>query len=164
MGFIEETGAAQFARDARVLTIYEGTNGIQAMDLVGRKMMDGGDMAFRMFDEGEKVAELARGTVPDLAEAVWSAAEALRECVEWLVGQEMQERFAGAVPFQSASARVLGAFYHLKAAHAEGGTGPRTALARYYIERLLPEHEALIVQARAGAAGLYALSVEDLAS
>ncbi|GKY89097.1 acyl-CoA dehydrogenase [Sinisalibacter aestuarii] len=164
MGYIEETGAAQFARDARVLTIYEGTNGIQAMDLVGRKMMDGGEAAYRMFDEGEQVAEIARRTVPDLAEAVWGAAETLRECVEWLVEQDMQERFAGAVPFQSASARVLGAFYHLKAAHAEGGAGPRTALARYYIERLLPEYEAFITQAKAGAAGLYALSAEDLAS
>jgi 3-(methylsulfanyl)propanoyl-CoA dehydrogenase len=163
MGVIEETGAAQFARDARVLTIYEGTNGIQAMDLVGRKMMDGGEAAFHLFDEGEKVAEAARATVPDLSGKVWSAAETLRECVEWLVEQEMEERFAGAVPFQSASARVLGAFYHLKAAHAEGGAGPRTALARYYIERLLPEHEGFITQARAGAAGLYALSVDDLA-
>ena len=164
MGVIEETGAAQFARDARVLTIYEGTNGIQAMDLVGRKMMDGGEAAFHLFDEGEKVAEAARATVPDLAGTVWEAAESLRECVEWLVGQEMQERFAGAVPFQSASARVLGAFYHLKAAHAEGGKGPRTVLARYYIERLLPEHAAFIAQTKAGAAGLYALSLDDLAS
>ncbi|OIP86403.1 MAG: acyl-CoA dehydrogenase [Rhodobacterales bacterium CG2_30_65_12] len=163
MGVIEETGAAQFARDARVLTIYEGTNGIQAMDLVGRKMMDRGEAAFHLFDEGEKLAEIARATVPDLAEKVWSAAEGLRECVEWLVQQEMQERFAGAVAFQSAAARVLGAFYHLKAAHAEGGAGPRTALARFYIERLLPEHEAFIVQARSGAAGLYALSHDDLA-
>ena len=164
MGYIEETGAAQYLRDVRVTTIYEGTNGIQAMDLVGRKMLDGGEAAYRLFDDGEKVAEEARATVPDLAEAVWSAAETLRETVEWLVEQALQERFAGAVPFLAASARVLGAFYHLKAAHAEGGAGPRTALARYYIERLLPEFGPFIVQARAGAAGLYTLSIEDLAS
>ena len=164
MGYIEETGAAQYARDARVLTIYEGTNGIQAMDLVGRKMMDGGEAAMRLCDEIEAEAEAARGPMPDLAEAVWSAAESLRECIEWLAVQEMQERFAGAVPFQTAFARVLGAFYHLRAARAAGGTGPRRALAAFYIERLLPEHAALIAQARAGAAGLYALSPEDLAS
>ena len=46
MGFIEETGAAQFSRDVRVTAIYEGTNGIQAMDLVGRKMMDNGETAY----------------------------------------------------------------------------------------------------------------------
>jgi hypothetical protein len=163
MGYIEETGAAQYLRDVRVTTIYEGTNGIQAMDLVGRKMMDGGEAVFRMFDEGEKEAEQARAVLPDLADTVWSAAETLRETVEWLVAQDMQDRFAGAVPFLAASARVLGAFFHLKAACAEGGTGPRTALARYYIERLLPEYATLIVQTRAGAAGLYAIRPEDLA-
>ncbi len=164
MGFIEETGAAQYARDVRVLPIYEGTNGIQAMDLVARKMMDGGEAAFRLLEDGEAVAEAARKTVPDLANAAWGAAETCREAIEWLVGQDMQDRFAGAVPFQSACARVIGAFFHLRAANAEGGNGPRTALARFYIERLLPEHVALLAQARAGAAGLYALSPEDLAS
>ena len=64
----------------------------------------------------------------------------------------------------SQNARVLGAFFHLRAAHTEGGSGPRTALARYYIERLLPELGGLIAQTRAGADGLYALSPEDLAS
>jgi alkylation response protein AidB-like acyl-CoA dehydrogenase len=43
MGFVEETGAAQYVRDVRVATIYEGTNGIQAMDLVARKLSDGGE-------------------------------------------------------------------------------------------------------------------------
>jgi hypothetical protein len=164
MGYIEETGAAQYARDARVLTIYEGTNGIQAMDLVGRKMMDGGEAAIRLCEEIEAEAEAARATMPDLAEPVWGAAETLREAVEWLVGQNMQDRFAGAVPFQSAFARIVGAFYHLRAARAAGSTGPRHALAAFYIKRLLPEHTALIAQAQAGAAGLYALSPEELAS
>jgi len=164
MGFVEETGAAQYTRDARVLTIYEGTNGIQAMDLVGRKMMDGGEAACRLCEEIEAEAEAARATMPELAEAVWIAAETLRETIEWMVAQNMQDRFAGAVPFQMAFARVLGAFYHLRAARAEGSNGPRRSLAGFYIERLLPEHAALVAQAKAGAAGLYALSPEDLAS
>ncbi|MES2815589.1 MAG: acyl-CoA dehydrogenase family protein, partial [Pseudomonadota bacterium] len=54
MGFVEETGAAQYLRDARILPIYEGTNGIQAMDLVGRKLADGGDAAFRLIDEVQR--------------------------------------------------------------------------------------------------------------
>jgi len=132
------------------------------MDLVARKMMDGGEAAFRLFEEIEADAEAARGTLPDLAGAVWGATETLRETVEWLVGQDMQTRFAGAVPFQAAFARVLGAYYHLKAAMAEGGTGPRSKLAAFYIERLLPDHAAALIQARAGAEGLYVLSVEDL--
>ena len=60
MGFIEETGAAQFSRDVRVTAIYEGTNGIQAMDLVARKMMDGGEAAFAILDEIEANADVAK--------------------------------------------------------------------------------------------------------
>lgn len=163
MGYVEETGAAQYYRDVRVTSIYEGTNGIQAMDLVARKMMDGGDMAFRLLDEIEGTAEGARETLGELAKPVWEAAETLREATEWLVEQDLQTRFAGAVPYQSAFARVLGAYYHLKSAIAEEGRGPRTALAAFYIERLLPDHASSLEQARAGAEGLYALSVEDLA-
>jgi hypothetical protein len=165
MGFIEETGAAQYCRDVRVTAIYEGTNGIQAMDLVGRKMMDGGEAAFRLLDEIEAQAEGARAMFPTMSEAVWSAAEDLRETVEWMVEQgDMQDRFAGAVPFLMGFARVLGAHLHLKSAIAEGGKGARTELARFHINRLLPEHVAQFAQARAGAAGLYTLSPEDLAS
>lgn len=163
MGYVEETGAAQYYRDVRVTSIYEGTNGIQAMDLVARKMMDGGDMAFRLLDEIEATAEGARETLGDLAKPVWDAAETLREATEWLVEQDLQDRFAGAVPYQSAFARVLGAHYHLKSAIVEGGKGARTALAAFYIQRLLPDHASSLDQARAGAEGLYALSVEDLA-
>ena len=165
MGFIEETGAAQHSRDVRVTAIYEGTNGIQAMDLVGRKMMDGGEAAFRLLDEIESQAEAARADFPNMSEAVWSAAEDLRETTEWMVEQsDMQDRFAGAVPFLMGFARVLGAHFHLRAAIAEGGKGPRSNLARFHINRLLPEHTAQFAQARTGAAGLYALSPEDLAS
>jgi len=160
MGFIEETGAAQFFRDVRVTAIYEGTNGIQSMDLVGRKMMDGGDAAYRLLDEVEAVAEAARATMPDLAKAVWNAAETLRETTEWVVAQDMQDRFAGSVPFLRAFARILGAHFHLKAALADDTRAP---LAAFFIERLLPEHLGLCAHAKAGAKGLYALSVEELA-
>lgn len=162
MGFIEETGAAQFLRDARITPIYEGTNGIQAMDLVGRKMMDGGDAAFRLIGEIEAGAKSARGLLPDLAEDVWTAAESLREATETLIAQPMNDRFAVSVPYLRAFALVLGAHYHLLAAVAENGTGPRTALARVAIRRLLPEYIGLLSQTGEGAQGLYALSAEDL--
>jgi alkylation response protein AidB-like acyl-CoA dehydrogenase len=162
MGFIEETGAAQYLRDVRVTAIYEGTNGIQAMDLVGRKMMDGGEAAFRLIEEIEQNAHGVRAQYPNMATAVWNAAEGLREATEWLVAQDMNDRFAGAVAYQRAFARILGSHYHLCAAMAEGSDGPRTALARVAVKRLLPEHAALLTQMREGAAGLYALSDEDL--
>jgi len=162
MGFIEETGAAQYLRDARITPIYEGTNGIQAMDLVGRKMMDGGEAAFRLLDEVEAEAETARQKLPELGEAVWGAAETLRETTEWLVTQDQSVRFAVSVPYLRAFARVLGGHFHLKAALSEEGAGPRTGVARFYIERLLPEHDGLLAQVRVGDKGLYDLSVDDL--
>jgi acyl-CoA dehydrogenase len=164
MGYIEETGAAQFLRDVRVTAIYEGTNGIQAMDLVGRKMMDGGEAAYRVLEEVEATAEAARVDLPELAEDVWTAAETLREVTEWLVAQEAGDRNAGAVPYLRAFARVLGGHFHLKAAMAVGGAGGRAALARVFIRRIMPEYKGLLDHAREGAAGLYALSDEDLSA
>lgn len=165
MGFIEESGAAQFYRDVRVTAIYEGTNGIQSMDLVARKMMDGGEMANRLLDEIEHHAEAARERFPNMADAVWSATESLREATEWLTAQtDMNERFAGSVPYLRAFARVLGGHLHLTAALADTPGGKREKLARFYILRLLPEHAGLLTHAMAGAADLYAMSVEELAS
>lgn len=162
MGFVEETGAAQYSRDVRVTAIYEGTNGIQAMDLVARKMMDGGDAAAGLLDEIEVNAEAARTQFPRMAEAVWQASETLRDATEWLAAQsDLQERFAGAVPYLHAFARVLGGHFHLMAAMADPG-GAREKLARFYIQRLLPEHASLLVHAQAGAEDLFALSVDEL--
>ncbi|ETD86055.1 acyl-CoA dehydrogenase [Rhodobacter capsulatus] len=159
MGFIEQTGAAQYCRDVRVTAIYEGTNGIQAMDLVGRKMADDGRAAFRLLQEIEDAAKAAREALPDLAEAVWQSAETLREHTEGMIAQGTQDRFAGAVPYLRAFARVLGAHYHLRAA-LEGGAHEK--LAAVYIRRLLPQAEAALAAARAGAVDLFALSPEDL--
>jgi alkylation response protein AidB-like acyl-CoA dehydrogenase len=161
MGFVEETGAAQFLRDVRITTIYEGTNGIQAMDLVGRKLSDGGEAAFRLIDEVQRVAEAARVRLPDLAGEVWQASEALRETTEVLMALPLNDRFAGAVPYLRGFARVLGGHAHLTAALADPARMP---LSRVMIRRLLPEHQSLFAAAREGAEGLYALTPEDLAA
>ncbi len=162
MGYIEETGAAQYARDVRVTAIYEGTNGIQAMDLVGRKLMDGGEAAFALLDEIEAHAEEARANMPDLAEPVWQASETLREATEWMLAQiDLNQRFAGAVPYLWAFARVLGGHFHLKAAIAEP-EGTRAKLTQFYITRMLPEHTGLLAHATNGADDLYALTPEEL--
>ena len=161
MGFIEETGAAQFARDVRVTAIYEGTNGIQAMDLTARKLMDGGDAAFRILEEIQAGAEAAKASYPDLAEAVWQSVETLRETTEWLGAQkDLTDRFAGAVPYLRAFARVLGGHVHL--ASAVSGDTSRARLAAFYIKRILPEHAGLLAHTREGAADLMAISADDL--
>ncbi|MEP1353535.1 MAG: acyl-CoA dehydrogenase [Tateyamaria sp.] len=163
MGFVEETGAAQYARDVRVTTIYEGTNGIQAMDLVARKMMDGGDAANLILDEIEAAAEAARDTLPDLAEPVWQASESLRETTEWLVKQDHRTRFAGAVPYLRAFARVLGGHVHLMSAVADAD-GARGKVAAFYIQRLLPEHGSLLAQTQAGDQDLFGMTPEEFAA
>jgi acyl-CoA dehydrogenase len=122
-------------------------------------MMDRGEAAFRLIDEVQADAETARQTMPDLATAVWNAAEALRETTEILLAQELNDRFAGAVAYLRAFARVLGGHVHLKAACSDADRAP---LAQFAIRRLLPEHAALLAQVREGAAGVYAVSTQAL--
>jgi acyl-CoA dehydrogenase len=155
MGFIEDTGVAQFARDVRVAAIYEGTNGIQAMDLVGRKMADGGAAIYALIDavEGEAMGD-------PMGAPVAAMAGQLRISTDAMLGMEINDRFGGAVPYLMGFARVLGAIYHLRA--AQSGAARRVALARFYIDRLLPEAAGLFAQAGHGAKGLYDLSAEDL--
>ena len=161
MGFIEETGAAQYLRDVRVTAIYEGTNGIQAMDLVGRKLRDGGEAAYALIDEIDAMAEQAREQDADLAAKVWNAAESLREATEWMVAQsDPNARNAGAVPYLRAFALVIGGYAHLTAIVA--GDAPRTRLARFYINRMLPEHVGLLAHATAGADGLMDVTPDEL--
>jgi acyl-CoA dehydrogenase len=164
MGFIEETGAAQYLRDVRVTAIYEGTNGIQSMDLVGRKLMDGGTAVRALLDEISETVTGLQKSYPDLSTALLEALEKLRQTTEWMLSQkDMADRFAGAVPYLRGFARVLGGYYHLCAAAHEKGDGARTKLATFYIHSLLPEYSGLLAQAMQGADDLYAFDLEELA-
>ena len=160
MGFIEETAAAQYLRDVRITPIYEGTNGIQAMDLVARKMSDGGAAAFSLMDEMDKLTNKAKN--PSLVSCLRSNLGELRTTTKWLLKQDLNERFAGAVAYQRAFARVLGAYFHLAAAMS--GEAKRVRLATFYINSLLPENIALCAQAKAGAGDLYAMELDDFAA
>lgn len=161
MGFVEETGAAQFLRDVRITPIYEGTNGIQAMDLVGRKLMDGGEAALRLLDEVMDEARRGHEVLPDQADDVFQAAEGLREALQKMLDAGMEDRFAGAVPFLTAFARVLGAGWHLRAARL--GTDQHKVLARVFIDRVLPRTASDLAEAKAGVEDLDALSEDMMA-
>ncbi|WP_299840921.1 acyl-CoA dehydrogenase [uncultured Paracoccus sp.] len=161
MGFIEETGAAQYLRDVRITPIYEGTNGIQAMDLVGRKLADGGEAANRLLDEMLDVAKAAQADLPDLANAAFQAAENLRDATQAMLERDLQDRFAGAVPYLNAFAKVLGALFHLKAAMS--GDEGRIVLARIFITRVMPRYAADLAEAEAGLADLEAITDDQLA-
>jgi alkylation response protein AidB-like acyl-CoA dehydrogenase len=161
MGFIEETGAAQFLRDVRITSIYEGTNGIQAMDLVGRKLADGGEAVMRLIQDVQDQAEQARVALPELAGDVWAAAEALREATEWLLAHPLPDRFAGGAAYLRACALTLGAAAHLRAASCDI---QRVPLARIAIRRRLPEVSGLLAEMRAGAQGLFDITTAELAA
>lgn len=161
MGYVEETGAAQYLRDVRITPIYEGTNGIQAMDLVGRKLADGGDAALRLLDEIADGAKAAQAAHPQMANQLWQAAETLREATQALLERDLPARFAGAVPYLTAFARVLGGLYHLRAVQAGGET--HLALARVFMARVLPRHASDLVEALAGVEDLAAISDAALA-
>lgn len=147
MGYIEETGVSQYYRDVRVTAIYEGTNGIQAMDMVGRKLADGGAAARALLDE---VAETAAGG-GDLGERLAEAAKHLTSATEWMLAAAPNDRFAGATRYLRAFALVLGGHYLLKGALADETRRP---LASFQIRQVLPEVAGLCEAACEGAAVL----------
>ncbi|MGR7997510.1 acyl-CoA dehydrogenase [Xanthobacter sp. ZOL 2024] len=161
MGFIEETGAAQHYRDARIFAIYEGTNGIQAIDLVTRKLsQEGGDVVTTLIGDYRDIADEAHALeLPEfgrmgekLAEAVDSLGRATRIMLDRL-GEENAKVLAGATPYLRLFARAAGGAYLAKAAlaaHRErsaGGTDPRLAariaVARFFAENLCPQAKGL---------------------
>lgn len=160
MGYIEETGAAQFYRDVRVTSIYEGTNGIQAMDMVGRKLMDGGVAANDILNEIAETAKEAKANHPELFARLYEAISELKGAVEWMVVAEMNDRFAGATVFLRAFALALGGHYLLKAAMKDAA---RLPLASFHIRQNMMQVSALCAAACEGASPLYALDAEALA-
>lgn len=153
MGYIEETGAAQFYRDVRVTAIYEGTNGIQAMDMVGRKLKDGGAAAFALLAEIGLTAAMAEEKHPDLAAFLHGAENSLTVTTHWMVSEPLNDRFAGATPYLRAFALALGGHYLLKAALKDES---RLPLARFHIRQLMQVVDALCSAAREGDSPLYA--------
>jgi alkylation response protein AidB-like acyl-CoA dehydrogenase len=162
MGFIEETGAAQHYRDARIAPIYEGTNGIQAADLVTRKLgLEDGEALDAVF------ADIAReaGNETGLA----ALAEECRAIARWMRGDaSLDDRLAGSVPFTTMSAVAVAGWQLLRQLHAVDA-GAATALAgakrvtvRYFLDHVVPEAMGLAASARGGAGLLYALPAEAL--
>lgn len=148
IGYMEESGIPQFYRDVRVTPIYEGTNGVQAADLVGRKLADGGAALHALIDE------LEAGAQTSTAASLLSATEALRVATRWMVDAPMADRLAGSTPFLRAVALILGGHHLLRAA----GSDPfRQGIARFHLEQLLPMAEPLLRSAREGTDTLLAL-------
>ena len=126
MGFIEETGAAQHVRDARILTIYEGTNGIQAMDLVGRKLpLGNGEVVRAYIGEMRETAEMCRQSnhpvLTQVAGELGDAINALESATDWLLDRSKSnpmDTLAGATPYLRLFGLAAGGHYLAKGALA----------------------------------------------
>jgi alkylation response protein AidB-like acyl-CoA dehydrogenase len=178
MGFVEETGAAQYLRDARITTIYEGTTGIQAMDLVGRKIArEGGATAKAWLGELKAFdAELARSgnaDIQSLRAQLDAGAQALGDCVQFIVAEKSPlAAFAGAVPFLKLAGIVAGGWQMARAAlisdrKAADGTGDasffktKIATARFYGDHVLVQAPGLRDTVVKGSAGVMALGEDQ---
>jgi 3-(methylthio)propanoyl-CoA dehydrogenase len=157
MGFIEETGAAQHYRDARILPIYEGTNGIQANDLVGRKLgRDGGEAARTLLAALRK--EEPALDLPELGPAIEATESATAYLVATL-GRDPAAAAAASVPYLRLFATTLGGWLLGRAATAAkqaddldpGFIAAKQLSARFFAEQYLPAAAALVTGVRGGA-------------
>jgi acyl-CoA dehydrogenase len=174
MGYIEETGAARHLRDARIAPIYEGTNGIQAIDLVVRKLPQSGGAAVRGYiAELRAIAERARGeNRPDLGDAARRlslALDDLTSATEWLLAAQTDGRgeaaLAGATPYLRLFGLAAGGTYLVSAALAAGdaaGRPGRALVARHFVEAHQPETASLRAVVEGGGGAVLAATAELL--
>ena len=180
MGYVEETGAAQLMRDARITTIYEGTTAIQSNDLVGRKMAREGGATAKLVIGAMRVveSELAQAQGEDMAAiraGLAAGIKAVEECVTWIVSTypaDIKAVHAGSVPFLKLMGIVCGGWQmaraalvaHKRLAAKEGDSAfyqAKIATARFYADHILAQAPGLRNTVVRGAAGVMALSEEQ---
>ena len=168
MGFVEETGAAQHYRDVRIAPIYEGTNGIQAADLVARKLpMESGEVVARLLAD---IRADAQGET-----ALTALLDDVQQVVDWIAADaSVDDAMAGSYPLLTMLSVVTSGWLMLRQHRVAGemldaGTGDpgflkaKRVTTRFYLDHMLPEASGLKAAAVSGADLLYALSAEELA-
>ena len=179
IGYIEETGAAQFLRDARITTIYEGTTGIQANDLIGRKIAREGGATLKavlqsMRSLDAQLAEQAGEDFSAIRESLMRGAQATADAAEFIVaryGDDIRSVAVGAVPFLKLLGIVAGGWQMARAALAcaakvaAGDADPfrpaKIATARFYADHVLAQAPGLAHQVVHGGAGALALAEDQ---
>lgn len=178
MGFIEETGAAQHYRDARILAIYEGTNGIQALDLIGRKLTrDGGKMMASLVDDiGSTLHALKDGgaAVSDIHDALAGGRDTLQQASEWVLANAKEADLPGSVAFDylMLSGYVTGAWMlsqkallaEQRLADADSNQSfmnSKLAVARFFLSNILPRASAHWQAMQAGTSTIMTLAENE---
>src|SRR5262245_28587905 len=175
MGYIEETGAAQYLRDARIATIYEGTTGIQAGDLVGRKLgSDNGAAMAELIAEMHAVGAQLGGSndadQSEIRESLLAGISALEQATEWVlqaVRTDPNAALAASVSYMMLTGYVCGGWQMARAAMAARARlsssddsefcRTKIATARFYAEQIMPKAKALLSIVKSGASTSYAL-------
>ncbi|MCC5858980.1 MAG: acyl-CoA dehydrogenase [Ectothiorhodospiraceae bacterium] len=179
MGFIEETGAAQHYRDARITAIYEGTTAIQANDLIGRKTFRDQGAAMKAliaeFRTDQQALEQAGGDLAPMAEPLGRALDGLEQAAEYVAtthGQRPEDTHAASVPYLMLAGYTAGGALMARAAlkaraALDSGTGEtpfyeaKIVSARFYTDHLLPRANSLLPAILAGGQWTNALTVEQ---
>ena len=178
MGYVEETGVAQYLRDARIAPIYEGTNGIQALDLIFRKLpLDSGQAMQRLLgDVNSVIKEMSQAgdVLSSMSEKLKIEVDKLSEVTLWLGSKmlegELVDASAGASPYIKMFGQVLGGYYMGKAAllatkkYDETGDeyyAEKITLSKFYIEQLLPLASGYASAVTAGKEDLYNIKAEN---
>lgn len=176
MGFIEETGAAQHYRDVRIAAIYEGTNGIQAADLIGRKLPVRNGASFLEFIASMRELDSELAAAGDEFASIRSQLSAQLDTLEqttmWMLrtgATDPNSALSGSSPYQRIWGLVVGGWLMAKSAlaardlDADGIAEAQLPLARFYAEQLLPQAAGLVGAVTAGSRDLYALDPDALA-
>ena len=177
MGYVEETGVAQLYRDARITAIYEGTNGIQAMDLVGRKLpMRGGAVVADLVSRMRATAAELQGAGPELAPIGVQLADGLDvlgQATDWILANgaaDPVQALSAATPYLRMFSQVVGAWLlgieALAATRAAslpaGFAEAKVATARFFADHILPTGHGLLPTIQAGKTDLFAIPADQL--
>jgi len=171
-GYIREWGQEQLVRDVRITQIYEGTNGIQALDLMGRKVVASGGAYYKVFsDEVRQFIATAHGELDEFAKPLGAYLDQLDGLTEWVLQQAKgnpNEIGAASVEYLHAFGYVAYAYmWALMARAAKAGEGDeafysaKLGTARFYFARLLPRVDSLVASVKAGSESLYLLDAEQ---
>ena len=178
MGFVEETGAAQHYRDIRIAGIYEGTNGIQAIDLVGRKLsMRNGEVVNELLGEiDDTISDLLDNNLNEIGNSLKQANESLKAASIWLLqngGGSSDEGLAGATPYLRMFGTTVGGWLMAKSAlkaqrllsessESKDFLEAKIETSTFYAQQLLPQVSGLLPAVTSGAHSLFAINSETL--